>query len=279
MQSCVDLQVVSQYAADSQTSLNNLSKIGYSNDQNYKDFHCDARVYKYFPSLEIPTIDSNLTCSDSRSLATDAVYNKINTVLIAYLSGLGKLSDDKLVNYNYKDLTSSLDSLAKTSKVSLSATQINSVTSIAKILSDDMMDVYRRKQLARIIEKSNAPFQSLISTMIFCIDTNFKGVLNDSRNLCKQNYMDLKRNSKIDPGTQLLLSKQLQTQLSNIETSVKLCDNYTSGLKKIAAGHQSIYANRNALQLKNKDTRAQIAKYIADIQSIYSGFKVISKSN
>ena len=74
----------------------------------------------------------------------DKTLDLFNNVLTAYLTGLAYLSDNKAVNYNFDNLIKAVDVDAIKNVLPITKSDLTSLGKLATIISNDLMDLYRK---------------------------------------------------------------------------------------------------------------------------------------
>ena len=201
--------------------------------------------------------------------------NALHQTMTNYMAALGKLAEDNIVSYDAE-----LDSAAKTLRKSkfVKMETVEASGEISKILFKAFTDLWRKRQLSKIIDQSNSNFQTLIDGLKFITEQGFLSSLDIEMAVVDKVFnnskMDLKHRTKdkqIPPEISLMLEEWKSENQNSIENKKKLIASYAEVLDKIGEGHQSLYDNRN--DLSKKKLIAELKKYGKDMVEIYKSIQ------
>jgi hypothetical protein len=280
--SCANLEHVNTFATTSVKALSSASAIGYSYTQSYEDFHCKAQ--KHIGLYELDTKENlsraftdSITCNTTATEKADKALTTINGVVSAYLTGLANLSADKAVNYNYSNLVSAIN--ADTSKLSFSGTEVTAIGNIATIVSNDLMNAYRRNKLKTIVKKAEPDIQIVLSAYIKQMNYFKTGVLEDDKTKLGNWYSTYltKHISTLSPYEKSLIFQSYLDQKAKIESYQTLTNSFVKSLEKIKSGHTEL--SKDADHLTEDNIKQLINGYSADIFSLISQFNQLKTAN
>jgi hypothetical protein len=277
--SCVNLEHINTFATASVKSLNSQQSTGYSFTQSCLDFDCRPDIYSY------PATDNDLpaafgpapACDCDAFKKADKALNTLNGVVTAYLTGLGNLSDGKAVNYNYGDLVNAVDSNALLSKLSISSAEWTSVGKIATIVSNDLMNAYRKKKLKDIIKKTDPAFQIVISAYIKGMQRFEKSLLQDDLLWLMDKYSTYLKahRDRLSPYEAGQVYAAYLSERAKILTYKSINETFITALQKIADGHAALAKEADHL---TEDTIKQlINQYSADISALLTELSTFKK--
>jgi len=274
--SCANLSHINTFATVSVDALSSKNAIGYSFEQSCREFDCQlkssAPIYYYPTKNEMGTAFGNPpACNCDSFKNADKTLSTINAVLTAYLTGLADLSDGKAVNYNYNDLVSAINKNEATFK--LSDVEVTALGKVATIVSNDLMNTYRRNKLKTIVAKADTPFQFIMAAYIRGMGYFKNIVLKNDQDYLVNWYSDylVKNDATLSPMEKARIFQDYKAQKAKIVAYQALVDNYIAALKTIQAGHAELVKNAAALSVAN--AKEVINAYSADIFSLISEFK------
>ena len=284
--SCVNLEHINSFATASVSSLQAQSS-NYSYGQSCLDFDCRNGVY-YYPDTASDLYKAfydTSSCDCDAFKKADQALAVLNQVVSAYLTGLGKLSDSKAVNYNFTGLVGAIDSnsLAK-SKLSITSAQWTSVGKIATILANDMMNVYRKNRLKAIIQKADPDLQIVLAAYIKEMKRFQKIILGDDVKWLQNKYSDFFQKNvtirapRVSPYEAALVYQDYLNDKAKILAYSQMTDPFIAALQKVQAGHAELAKEFD--HLTRDDVKQAINGYSADISSLvqdYNSFKKTTK--
>ena len=271
---CVNLDHIYSFASESESILLSESDIGYSFYQSCLEFDCIA---------EQPTLDNTLKlpdkeCNCDTFLMADKTILIFNKIISGYLSTMANLSNEKRVDYNYADLSKSIDAEAIRGKLNITSDQINAASKLATDITNKLLDAYRKKKLHEVITSVNDDFQKVMDAYIICIRDFLRDqIIENSLDRLKNNYSTyLKINNRLlsAEGKEKVLNDYL-TKKSNLEKSKKLATKYIESLQAIKAGHQTIYEESS--HLDEQAVINMILKSATNIKTLKEEFQNIKK--
>jgi hypothetical protein len=280
---CANLEHINTFATLSEKALSAETDIGYSYSQSCEEFNCkvsDSIGLYYYPvtaeQMKAAFIDTP-KCNCKAFENADNALTTINSMLSAYFTGLANLSDSKAVNYNYNDLVSAINTNA--TKLSFSADEVTAFGNIATILSNDLMNTYRRNKLKVIIKKADPDIQIVLSAYIKQMqsfrDVVLKGDLQFLANWYSGYLTD--NSGKLSPYEKGKIYQDYLDQKAKIINYQTLTTSFISSLQTIKAGHAAMV--KDAGQLTAANVKEIINAYSADIFSLISQFNKLKTSN
>jgi len=281
--SCANLEHINTFATVSTKALASETTIGYSFTQSCEDFDCKTAagikgIY-YYPvttdQLRAAYIDT-VSCDCEVFKNADKALTTINGVLNAYLTGLANLSDNKAVNYNYDKLVSAVNTTS--TKLKISGDEVTALGKIATILTNDLMNSYRRNKLKVIIKKADPDFQIVLTAYIRQMEIFKKLILKNDLITLKSWYSTyLKDNDdKLSPYEKGKIFKDYLDQRAKFGAYESLTNNFISALQKIKTGHAELAKDWDHLTEAN--AKELINGYSADIFSLVGEFNKIKTS-
>jgi hypothetical protein len=281
--SCVDLSHINTFATASVTSLQAQSS-NYSYAQSCMDFDCRIGIY-YYPTgnADLPKAFSPAApCNCDTPKKADQALSIMNQVLSAYLTSLAKLSDSKVVNYNFTNLVNAIDSNSLvSSRLSIKSSDWSSVGKIATILSNDLMDAYRKKKLKDIIKKSDPDFQVVMAAYIKQMQ-QFESIILENDlvwldNNYSQYFIDNVIKAKaISPYEAAQVYQDYLNERAKITSYKSMTDVFIAALQKIKDGHSTLAKELD--HLSTDDVKQVLNQYSTDISSLVSDFNSLKKT-
>ena len=273
--SCANLSQINNFATVSVKALASENSIGYSFTQSCTEFDCaikNAMPIYYYPTVEQLRVafGPGPVCNCDSFKNADKTLTTMNAVLTAYLTGLANLSDSKTVNYNYSNLVSAIN--ANDTKFKLSGDEVTSLGKIATVISNDLMNTYRRNKLKKIIPASDPDIQIIITAYVRGLNYFEKFILKNDQDFLTNWYSGyLKDNdTKLSPIEKAKIYQDYLDQKAKLLSYQSLVDNYVAALKKIQSGHAELAKDAGAFNETN--AKEAINAYSADIFSLISDF-------
>src|SRR3569833_2061900 len=261
------LSHINTFATVSVDALSSKNSIGYSFEQSCREFDCQlkssAPIYYYPTKTEMGTGFGNPpACNCDSFKNADKTLSTINAVLTAYLTGLADLSDGKAVNYNYDDLVKAINK--NDAKFGLSETEMTALGKVATIVSNDLMNTYRRNKLKAIITKADTPFQFIVTAYIRGMGYFKNTVLKNDQDFLINWYSDylVKNDATLSPVEKARIFQDYKAQKAKMVAYQALVDNYIASLKTIQAGHAELAKNASSLSVAS--AKEAINAYSAD---------------
>jgi hypothetical protein len=277
--SCVNLQHVNRFATSSVDVLSHEDDIGYSFTQHCLDFKC-KEIYHIPTNFSKDFGEEPMRCDCDTFKMADKTLVLFNNVLTAYLTGLANLSDNQAVNYNFDNLIKAVDVDQIKDKLQITKSDISSLGKLATIISNDLMDLYRKRKLKDIIKKSNSAFDTVISAYRKCMNNYYKNIVleGDYRNLSNLYTQYFKNNETLlSPIEKARIYEEYLTRRETFARYKGLSERFISALDEIKDGHNKL--NEEADHLTRKDLKELVSKYATDIDSFMSEFNKLKKSN
>jgi len=222
-----------------------------------------------------------------------AQIDALHVILVNYMQSLGSLANNGLVqtSADTKDVTDGLTALSKAKPdLGLTPNMITGIGDLVTLLADAATSFYRQDKLTNIIERSEAPFQQLVTAEKKIVS---EGVIKELQliedrtkalavvtHALKVNAEAEAEKSKtpqegdtgvkgLDPKLQgagaadiaslYLLQQSITSNLNNLDLQIKAATAYLIALDKIAAAHTVLYNNRDDL-LSKKGAKTAISQ-------------------
>ncbi|MEP6952067.1 MAG: hypothetical protein ABI863_22445 [Ginsengibacter sp.] len=277
--SCVNLQHVNKFATTSVEALARQDDIGYSFTQHCLDFECKKDIY------HIPDVTKDFgkaaPCNCDTFKKADDALDLFNSVLTAYLTGLANLSDSKAVNYNFDNLIKAVDVDEIAGQLKITKPEMTSLGNLATIISNDLMNLYRKRKLKEIIKKSNTDFGIVISAYRKCVNDFFKNVLLDNDlNITLPNLYStyfITNAALLSPLEKARIYEEYLARRATFETYKALTARLVFALDEIKDGHNKL--NEESDHLTRNDLKQLINEYSTDIRAALGEFRKLKKSN
>ncbi|HTE01636.1 MAG TPA: hypothetical protein VK668_20250 [Mucilaginibacter sp.] len=276
--SCANLEHINTYATVSTKALESESAIGYSYTQHCQDFVCVSDIYA------VPAnghIQDTSACDCEPYKLADKALNTLNSVLSAYLTGLGKLSDKKTVDYNYDNLVKAIDVDKIKTVIPVTKDQITSLGKIAATITNNLMDGYRKKKLGEIIKDTNPDFQIVLDTYIALMENQFTQtlILTDKDELAvRYNRFIITNDDKgqMPSYIKTQIYQDYLAQAGKFKAYKNLTGKFIAALKEIKAGHAKLATEVD--HLTEDGLKTAINGYSADLYAIIQEFNKIKNA-
>jgi hypothetical protein len=173
----------------------------------------------------------------------------------SYMDGLGQLAADGLASYDTQ-----LDSLNRALQAAKFADQSEAaaLAAVSKLLAAAATERWRSDKLVTLIERSDAPFQTVVGSLVSIVETGFVADLANEREALNKYYTELQLRSR-DPAGLGALGEWREMREGQIRDREAAIGNYVVVLKTISAGHRKLYESRH--DLSRVEVQAQIHQY------------------
>lgn len=200
--------------------------------QRYAAF--DTRMKRYRPSF--PTLAERQ--EQARGLRA------LQSAVTEYMQALGALAEDAGVMPAAANPLADAATRAGVLDPSLTPT----VSTIGGLLLRAGTEGWRQRQISSMIGEANAPLQAVIAALVRFVEATERED-RDERNAATVYYGLLERRSPSDQAGVAALKEWRELRLAEIDGRAGQRRTYLEAMRKIAAGHQLLYDNRNDLSL------------------------------
>ena len=259
---------------------------GCANLKEVREFAFDASRLSAYPDLthrwaqtyereKVYLFDKDLALAKSedqarREAAKDLL--KIHKTVALYFAILGKLAGDDTFS-----LDGNIDDLAKQIKESkLTGIEVNHVeayANIAEIVSSSILSGYRQHEIAKYLERGNAPMQTMLAGMRQVIKV-YVGTLRNEKG--RMGFLNL-----VDQGTPqnkivaALANAEYARLAAEAETAQRRLTTLDKAIDKIAGGHQTLYDARN--DFGRSEVKSLLQSLNKDIKSLRNELKTLKE--
>lgn len=194
----------------------------------------------------------------------------LQQVVSAYMKGLGDLASDEVIDFD-KSIEGLAGGLNK-SKL-LDEKDKNAFTVVSALLARAATDAYRQRELNKLINDSNQPFQDVIAATRKIVRQGMVADLQVESDLVGRYYDDFMFAPKnpSEPVAMVLASQAKVEALGQVDKRIQTVNSYVSVLEKIAAGHQYLYDNRE--KITKDEVARQLKPYIDKLRSAYKALR------
>ena len=227
--SCTNMKAVSNFSKLSQKSTEKFPSIA-------ADIHnsCKRRA-----QYEKEAID----CLEFKN--TETALLETHKMLVAYMSSLGTLADDKVVVYD-KELDSFEKELIKTNK--FDKNQVSAINSLGKIIFKAASSKYVNDKLKNIINDSNENFQTAILAIKDLVEKDYGRIINLEKNALNSYYNTLiKKYGDKEYIAVILAKEKLDEKLEFLKKREVAKDAFKKILENISQGHQDLFEGKEDL--------------------------------
>jgi hypothetical protein len=159
------------------------------------------------------------------------------------MEGLGQLAADEIVDQSEElsQLTTNLQGQAGTNPGETAA-----FGKMAEILTKAVSDGWRKRQLHELIERSNAPLQTILKNLKQIVVDGFGG---DDQNeqFAIQSYYQTKIAQSNDPAGIAALMEWQELRAADVSDHTQTIQTYATLLDEISEGHQKLFDERKDL--------------------------------
>lgn len=181
-----------------------------------------------------------------------------------YMEALALLAADEAVVYETE-----INALGKAvSEVKfLDAKDAEAATAITRVLTRAVADGWRRRQVQRLIEDSNAHVQVVVKSLKTVVERGFAGDATNEREAMNRYYRTLTLESDDRAGIAALQEWQAM-RLASVDAREEAIAAYAKILEKIGEGHQRLYDERGALSAKT--LLADMKGYSKELKTMFA---------
>ncbi len=258
---CISLQHINEFSESSLSGIKQFKELGYGFEQDCLE-KCQFKV------AQAGEINDKLDCNCVKFAQADSVNQVICHVLVAYFSGLSKLSDSHSTSYNVSALSEQVKSMKW-----LDEEHANACTDIANVLLQATTNGYRRKELKNYIEKADTSIHVLIKKLQSNLKTELFRILKTKSTRLTLFYQDAVREKNLSDYQKLKIAEEYYKLFNEIEDKKNDILTYANGLDAIAEGHRKLFENRN--KLNAREVKDWVVQSALNISSIYADFKTI----
>ena len=252
---CVNLKQIQDFAALSAESA------GY--EGLARDYVAAPDRRKQF---EPPKFHAQLDALKAKREAQLADLQGLQSVITAYMSGLGDLASDETINFDKS--TSDLAASLNQSKL-LSDKDTQAATTISALLARAVTDGYRQRKLKTLITDSNQPLQDVIAATRKIVSQGFVNDLRTESALVSRYYANfmLAPDNPPEPVAMVLAQEAKVEALAQVDGRIRTAQDFDAVLVKIASGHQYLYENRN--RIGTDELNRQVKPYVGRLKAAY----------
>lgn len=259
--SCVNLQHVHAYSAASVQSFEVIGAL-----KGRYELCAEAAVLRSYTQAFDANLNPGETCNLQRK--ADSVITVYSDALLAYLSGLEQLSQNKLVEYNYDALSKTIETTGP--RFGINTQNIGAIKGISQAISMAITNGYRRKQLNKYISDANPGFKLMGTALRQTLDEYRSGVLQVSSQRLENIYLTLYAAST-SLYEKLTINKEYALLEKRIAAEASAAGNAMLLIDQMVSGHQSLYNNRN--RLSKKELRPLIFSVSGSIKNLLGEIK------
>ena len=183
-----------------------------------------------------------------------------------YMDALGTLAADEAVDYDEE-----IDRLAASIEKAKfgTADEAQASAAVVNLVARAATDGWRQHKLKVLIERSNAPFQTVVGALKK-LTVAFDETVEQERAGARSYYTGLSMRSR-DPAGRAALEEWQELRMGDIAVRQQAVRDYATILAKIAAGHQKLYEERD--DLCNQDVLRQVQEYARELRATYKALK------
>lgn len=250
--SCANLAAIREFASTSADSAAYTKLVG-------EYLESPLRQKRYQPAARHPDLDRIA----AERAAQGERLRLWHRLIEEYMEALGQLAADEAVVYD-KEINA-LGKAATEAKF-LSAQDADAFSAVTRTLLRLVADGWRRRQISRLIEETNQPFQAVVSALRTVVRQGFGSDAANERAAINKHYSDLVVQSRDQAGIAALKEWQ-ELRISGVEDREKAIGAYGEILDRIAAAHQRLYNGRK--DLPAKALLADMKGYSKEIRTLF----------
>ena len=259
--SCASLSEVHDYATASVVALNKMDTLDYTfNDYCRRD--CELQQMR----LGEITPVFNCNCQEAAANADDAIQ-KIHLTMVAYLTAIAQLSNNKNFSYDASGLAAALQ---KSTLLQLNDKQVAATKKAGNFIATAATTFYRKKKLKEYMGQADSVFHDLTETFIYLVDNRLRAQLQFEYDARVPNIKQMVDNTS-DKGMKQLFVKLYLDEKAYYNRHIALIDAYVTVLKLVQKGYHDLYTHR--YNLKDESIKDLVKHYSQDLQYITSSIK------
>jgi hypothetical protein len=253
---CANLGAVREFASTSSDAAQYTQLVGtYVNTP--------TRLIRYEPESQRPV----LARQAAERTAQQQPLLLRQRLIQSYMDGLGQLADDGLTTYDTQ-----LDNLGSALEAAKFADQSEAaaLAAVSKLLATAATERWRQGKLVTMIERSDAPFQVVVGSLVSIVETGFVADLANEREALNKYYTELQLRSR-DPAGLAALGEWREMREGQIRDREAAIGNYIVVLKTIGAGHHKLYESRH--ELSRVEVQAQVHQYTTRLREAVNAIR------
>jgi hypothetical protein len=253
---CANLGAVREFASTSSDAAQYTQLVGtYVNTPN--------RLMRYEPESQRPVLARQAA---ERTAQREPLLLR-QRLIQSYMDGLGQLAADGLTTYDTQ-----LDNLNSALQAAKFADQSEAaaLAAVSKLLAAAASERWRGDKLVTLIERSEAPFQVVVGSLVAIVQTGFVADLANEREALNKYYTELQVRSREPAGLAALAEwrEMREGQISDREAAI---GNYVVVLKTIGSGHHKLYESRH--ELSRVEVQAQVHEYTTRLREAVNAIR------
>jgi len=190
------------------------------------------------------------------------------TTVSAYMESLGALAGDEVASVD-REIGGLID--ASVDREWLPEEKADAAKSLVDLIADAALSKYRQKQLSSVIQRANAPLQSVLGHLQ-TLDVQFEVSEKAVQEQMDGYYRFLEKSAASrEPVAALLVRDRHAQDDTSAAARLEALATYKKTLQDIAQGHQQLFDHRE--HLDPSDVRASIADYARRIAKLVDQLK------
>ena len=253
---CANLGAVREFASTSSDAAQYTQLVStYVNTPN--------RLMRYEPESQRPVLARQ---ASERTAQQEPLLLR-QRLIQSYMDGLGQLAADGLTTYDTQ-----LDSLNSALQAAKFADQSEAaaLAAVSKLLAAAASERWRGDKLVTLIERSEAPFQVVVGSLVSIVETGFVADLGNEREALNKYYTELQLRSR-EPAGLAALGEWREMREGQIRDREIAISNYVVVLKTIGTGHHKLYESRH--ELSRVEVQAQVHQYTTRLREAVNAIR------
>ena len=212
----------------------------------------------------------NTDCDCAPNQKADSITQMMYNATRDYFYGLSDLSQNDLTHYRTDDFSEAL-STGDFGPLKLNETEVKAYSNISSLLLLAFTDGFRRKKIKEYVAEAHEPLLKLLHFLELNLTGNLRGKLEVQKSGLKNFYFDLINDTKNSDYERVKFAEDYFRRISEITERQKELDLYAKILKKIAAGHTTLYNNLSSMT--DNDVRKELAGYGGQLKTTISSLR------
>ena len=146
----------------------------------------------------------------------------------------------------------------------------DALAAVSKLLATAVTERWRGDKLVTLIERSDAPFQVVVGSLVAIVETAFVADLANEREALNKYYTELQLRSR-DPAGLGALGEWREMREGQIRDRESAIGNYVVVLKTIGSGHHKLYESRH--ELSRVEVQAQVHQYTTRLREAVNAIR------
>ena len=261
--SCLRLDAVQQYAAESQAAAAQFKEIT-------PTFRALCQQKRQLRDLSRGRAQRTYQDSCALHLRADSAAQAMQTILVDYLTALQSVSSGGRIAY---DLSPVGQAISSNSLISLDENTVTAYQSLLELLTTAATEAYRRREVERLVAQAHPSLVTLIDQLRFVTHESLREAVAQQQEMQYLNVRELADSAQTFVERRSLWQEYIG-QAEQYEQQQQQLDTYAALLNTIKEGHQQLYDQRK--RLDRKETVSALAYHLRELRQLQTTFQPAS---